>query len=568
MIPTFLAVLIASSSLQAQTTTPSAATSGQSTASVRYRIEARVDPTRRTVSAHADFTWRNDGDAASDLQFCFGEHVHVESPAMPAHVERRVARGQTVTLPLEWTVILPSGAGTDILADQWYPQLATREGGNWACHPAPGGRTAYAQPADFDVEVTAPREWTIGAAGRELAPRDSAGERTHRYQQRHVRAFVWAASAQYVEVTGRSNDVDVTLLLKPEHARQGPRLLDGAIQALADYADWFGAYPDDHLTVVDVPWQSGLGGFAYPRLLTVHLPWLPTTALASAAEIAKGLAFQWWGGTVGIDGAQDGALAEGLTEYSKSLTVERLFNRRHQQLAYSAYEDRYFGGFVPWLFDRVWLESRTAGVGYRRAPLAFATLERYIGWPALQRTLATTVERYRDRPLSRSEFSRTMSDVVGQDLSWFVDATLGEGGAFDYSIGRLTSASDTRCAPSCARTTVVARRLGDAEFSGTAQAPLGAYQAGRALTLLVSFADGRTAVETWDGRAPTRDFVFLSRAPAVSAQIDPDRMLLLDLRNTNNSWTTKPQAPRAARRWSATWLIWLEDCLLSYASLA
>jgi hypothetical protein len=51
---------------------------------------------------------------------------------------------------------------------------------------------------------------------------------------------------------------------------------------------------------------------------------------------------------------------------------------------------------------------------------------------------------------------------------------------------------------------------------------------------------------------------------AAFAQVDPDRVLLLDVRYTNNSFTLEPQSARAARKWSLAWLIWLQDHLLTY----
>ena len=48
------------------------------------------------------------------------------------------------------------------------------------------------------------------------------------------------------------------------------------------------------------------------------------------------------------------------------------------------------------------------------------------------------------------------------------------------------------------------------------------------------------------------------------AQVDPDRVLLLDANFTNNSMTLAPKAAPAARKWSLAWLIWLQDHLLTY----
>jgi hypothetical protein len=62
--------------------------------------------------------------------------------------------------------------------------------------------------------------------------------------------------------------------------------------------------------------------------------------------------------------------------------------------------------------------------------------------------------------------------------------------------------------------------------------------------------------------------VYQSGARAASAEIDPDRILLLDMHAVNNSRTLTPRAGAAATKWSARWLLWLEDWLLTCATLS
>jgi hypothetical protein len=51
---------------------------------------------------------------------------------------------------------------------------------------------------------------------------------------------------------------------------------------------------------------------------------------------------------------------------------------------------------------------------------------------------------------------------------------------------------------------------------------------------------------------------------AVAAQVDPDRVLLLDVDYTNNTRSLAPKTGAATRKWSLAWLIWLQDHLLTY----
>jgi hypothetical protein len=85
--------------------------------------------------------------------------------------------------------------------------------------------------------------------------------------------------------------------------------------------------------------------------------------------------------------------------------------------------------------------------------------------------------------------------------------------------------------------------------------------------LLVTFKNGEQVREHWDGVDRWKLYAYARLSPALSAQVDPDRVLLLDVNITNNSMTLEPKAETAATKWSLTWMVWLQDCLLSWAAL-
>ena len=74
-------------------------------------------------------------------------------------------------------------------------------------------------------------------------------------------------------------------------------------------------------------------------------------------------------------------------------------------------------------------------------------------------------------------------------------------------------------------------------------------------------ANGGTALSRW------QNFSYDRPARAVSAQVDPERVLLLDTNFTNNSKTLEPATDRAATKWSLRWMIWLQDLLMTCAFL-
>ena len=131
----------------------------------------------------------------------------------------------------------------------------------------------------------------------------------------------------------------------------------------------------------------------------------------------------------------------------------------------------------------------------------------------------------------------------------FLDDVFGSK-TFDYGVETLTNT--TRSAGGF-HTTVVARRFGDATFP---------------IEVETRFEDGSTRTERWDGVARRVTYEYDGRSRATSAQTDPRRVLMLDTHLTNNSVSLRPSTDAASTKWSLTWMAWLQDVLLTFASLA
>jgi hypothetical protein len=195
------------------------------------------------------------------------------------------------------------------------------------------------------------------------------------------------------------------------------------------------------------------------------------------------------------------------------------------------------------------------------------TLERRIGWPRLQRGLARFFEEQRFRHPTPDDFFRAINEEAGEDLTWFFDQVYRTADEFDYGIQQLTTraaavrgyvgdgsarrlADERNTPPDRFQTEVIVRRYGEAVFP---------------VEVVVRFDDGFEARERWDGRGRWHLYSYERPARAVSAAVDPDHVLLLDVDRTNNTVTLSPAASDAGRIWAARWLIWLQDLMLTYA---
>ena len=511
-----------------------------------------------------------------------------------------VAPGQTINVQLTWSARVPrtfarTGViGNDYFLAQWFPKIGVLQDDGWNCHQFHSGTEFFADFGIYDVRLTVPTGWIVGATGTERSRRDEGNRTTtHNYYAEDVHDFAWTTSPAYLERTERFEHatlpaVTLRLLLQPEHVGQERRHFDAARATLKYYGEWFGAYPYGNLTIVDPAWQSGSDGMEYPTLITAGTRWIAPRSVAEPEDVTVHEAgHQFWYGIVATNEFENAWMDEGFNTFSTARAIEQSFGADH-------YEKRYFGGFIPWAFSDLPLSraidgNRLAGyrrlartdvpstpswrywpstggaITYNKTAVWLHTLERMLGWDTLQKILSTYFARYAFRHPTPADFFAVANEVSGRDLTPFFDQVYRSAAVVDYSVGMLTSeqitdrgyfgnsgqlaySADQRQSDQY-RTTVVVRRLGDAILP---------------VDVRVVFENGEDARWRWDGRETWKTFQVDRPVRAASAQVDPERVLLLDVNYTNNSRSLNPKAPAAARKWSLTWLIWLQDHLLTY----
>jgi hypothetical protein len=524
-------------------------------------------------------------DLTMDMRFIApddgnGDDRTVMAVALPSAIQP----GQSITLDISWTLKIPhavdrTGAvGNYFFLGQWFPKIGVLEdGGKWNCHQFHATTEFFADYGVYDVRATVPRGWPLAATGDERERNDNADQTTtYRYYQEDVHDFAWTTSPDYLERRERFDNpglppVDMRLMLQPEHARQAERYFSAARAALRYYGEWFGPYPYGHLTIIDPAWQSRAGGMEYPTLFTGGTFWLsPATDFDSRDTVVHETGHQWWYGMVGSNEFEDAWLDEGINTYANA--------RADAEAGFSSYSlvRYYFGGFVPWVFKDVHWDRVTSGdyvSGYRGSPtvdipstpsyeywpanptpitysktaLWLHTLERALGWPTMQQVLSAYFEKWEFRHPKPADFFAVANERSGRDLTPFFDQVYRGSSTFDYGVQSVQS---TPAGKDAFHNEVVVRRYGDGIFP---------------VTVLITFSDGAQTRVAWDGGARWKLISADHATKAVSAQVDPDQILVLDTNFTNNSYTTEPQGPRAATKWAAKWMVWLEDQLLTWA---
>jgi hypothetical protein len=242
-----------------------------------------------------------------------------------------------------------------------------------------------------------------------------------------------------------------------------------------------------------------------------------------------------------------------------------MFNDRFARPGHSTDGIRLFGGFVPVAFPSLVASRWSDHLARERGALAFASLERYLGWPTLQGALAVLAASMHDARLTPRHANAVISRAAGQDLTWFFTTAFDPKSSVDYAVSQVVS---TPCTGSpCHRTRVTLSRKSAGAFTGSSRERVGPYQAGGAIVVEVRFEDGQTATARWDGRDAHASFEFESAAKAVSARLDPEATLLLDPTPLDHTWSREPQSNVPVTKWVARWVVWLQNALMTYAAL-
>ena len=218
-------------------------------------------------------------------------------------------------------------------------------------------------------------------------------------------------------------------------------------------------------------------------------------------------------------------------------------------------ESRYFGTFIPWSFrdipftrvdndrlagyrlnaeaDAPWTPtfrywpSTAAIISYNKTALWLHTLEQRLGWPTMQRILSTYFERWKFKHPKPSDFFDIVREVTGQGHVWFFDEVYRSSNTFDYGVQEFRS---DRLDDDSFTTTSSSRRYGEATFP---------------VDVVTTFENGEQVKETWDGQERRAVYVYERPSRGATVQVDPDRVLLLDIAYTNNSRTLTPRTRRS-----------------------
>ena len=194
-------------------------------------------------------------------------------------------------------------------------------------------------------------------------------------------------------------------------------------------------------------------------------------------------------------------------------------------------------------------------------------MERQLGWETVREILSTYFQRWTFRHPRPQDFFAVAREVTGSDVvDDFFDQVYRSSAVFDFGVESVFSE---------------AYRLRGMELASRRDGPPGSegklfetrvvvrrYQDGiLPVKVLMHFEDGQDLVESWDTKKEWAFFRVVRSSRLEYAVVDPDREILLDVNYTNNSRKVEVDNLLASGKWASKWMVWLQDYLLTLATL-
>lgn len=539
------------------------------------------------------------GDLTARMRFIQPDDGNREDKSVVEFpLPRPVLPGERLVIHLKFISKLPHAYSRTgwhrnfFMVSQWFPKIGVLEppgwrhapATRWNCHQYHANSEFYANFGEFEVELSVPAEYTVGATGEQTGK--TAGSRegymTYRYRQAGVHDFAWTACpdfqvteqmfsgsrdvspaeyAEWAEILGRPAaslklpDVKMIVLMHKEHAALGAAHLETLINAIKYYGLMFGPYPYRTITLVDpAPGASETAGMEYPTFFTAGthaiLDYWPFSLLPVLTVVTHEYGHNYWYGLVASNEFEEPWIDEGINSFSDN-TVSFLERQAKAGREPVPVEDSYLlfrmsalSLHVPKdpLDSNSWsyYPGTYSAQAYTRSTLMLVTLQGVMGRKAFFRTLRSFFEIWSFRHPDTRDFLDHFGTAGGPAVRKYLATAMAAGAWLDFSVDKVSNSNKDK------KTGIVSSRALLVR-GGTIEVPV---------RVVFRFADGKEIWKEWEGGEAWKEFRFEEKSALRSVYADPAGSLLIDRNLANNSWTSQPRTDGPARAGSLFRACW------------
>lgn len=363
---------------------------------------------------------------------------------------------------------------------QWYPKPAVYDATGWHAMPYLTLGEFYSEYGSFDVSITLPANYVVGATGLlqdaserawmdslsavaysesqkfyldkqraklNVFPASSARTKTIRYKQDRVHDFAWFADKRFIvrkshAVLPRSGrDVTTWALFTPRNALLWSDAASYVSEAVRFYSEHVGDYPYDACTAIDGTISAG-GGMEYPMITIIgNMPNKEGLDNVIAHEVGH----NWFYGILGSNERDHAWMDEGMNSflelrYMRARYPSRGFSidipglkkatahltdahRTQSELAYRLNARRNLDQPLSLSSDDFTSTNYGADV-YMKTALVMDHLMAYLGEEVMDKCLHAYYNEWSFKHPRPLDMKKVFEQEAGQDLNWVFEGFL------------------------------------------------------------------------------------------------------------------------------------------------
>jgi hypothetical protein len=511
---------------------------------VSYQIEVKLDDKNHTLNGFESFTYknnspqtldviymhvwpnayknketalaqqlkRNDGDKiakaeAKDLGFIDSLDFKVNGNQVkwdydPKHIDIVVlhlasplAPGQQIQISTPFKVKIPSGSlsrlghiGQSYQITQWYPKPAVYDQNGWNAMPYLNQGEFYSEFGDFDVKITVPANYVVGATGElqtasEIAflndkvneskkklekllnqetdrsknfPESATEWKTIQYKQDRVHDFAWFADKRFLVLKGEvvlphsKETVTTWAMFTPQNAKLWSNALEYLHDGTYYYSLWNGDYPYKHVTAIDGTISAG-GGMEYPMITVIGNS---SSKEELEVVIVHEVGHNWFYGILGSNERVHGWMDEGLNTLNEMRYVQTKYpdNTRFSDMVaggrfhlgdldHHDSGDIMYRSLASFGLDQP-LETHSddfssfnyGAIMYQKTGVIFFYLMDYLGAEKFDAAMSAYYQQWKFKHPQPADLQKTLETQTGKDLNWLFKDLIQTTKHIDYKV--------------------------------------------------------------------------------------------------------------------------------------
>ena len=490
------------------------------------------------------------------------------------------------------------------LVAQWFPKIGVyepagmryAEKGQWNCHQFHARSEFYADFGIYNVDITVPDDYVVGATGSLQVVDSNTGTKTYFYRAEDVIDFAWTCSPDYLVKEDKWKDVSIRLLIQPEHESLSERYISSAINSLEYFDQNLGKYPYATLTIVDPPLHgAGASGMEYPTFITgMSFHGMPEGLKGVEMVTIHEFGHQYFMGLLASNEFEEPWLDEGFNSYFEVKVMDHYYGEKNSVMDFWAYHmgnaemqrNNYLSMSNPKIAEnfRASWEFKHGGYGsltYAKTATWLITLEGLVGVETMNEIMKTYFERWKFKHPCAKDFITVVNEITtknhgdkfGKNMNWFFDQVLYSAEMCDYKLALVSNTKIKKdlgifknknawVAPdkeepkeedenTVYKSRVVIHRMGEVIMPQE---------------ILIHFENGEEKIESWDGKDRSFELNYEGTNKVEWAQIDPNEKVYMDQNFINNSYTTKPKKA-AQQKYGTLFLFWVQNVMQTISML-